>query len=291
MQSALVQHRCKICESTNVRVYARKQKVVYYICKDCLCIYEDPPVDSATRILYANEEYQGGVYQDYVEAREMKLDHFRGRLKTLHRVISEKPLTMLDIGCGCGYFMEVASAFGHDVHGLEFSARAIAAAPELVRPKIFQADVETLSRCNAQLYDLVVAFDLIEHLDDPIGFLKQVNTLLKEGGSVAVTTPDTKHFLRSLMGSHWPPLAPMQHLCLFSRDSISIALQKAGFRIQAMQPAFKVLSIDYLMRQIRIHNPIIFGAYKLLRPVLPNVVISRHIRVNIGELFAVAQKI
>lgn len=288
--AVLDQHRCKICERTNVSVYARKQKVVYYICNDCLCIYQHPSVDSTTRMLYANQEYQGGVYQDYVEAREMKLEHFRRRLKALHGATSGTPVTMLDIGCGCGYFMEVAGEYGHDVHGLEFSASAIAAASEAVRPKILQADVETLSRSSQNMYDVVVAFDLIEHLDDPIGFLRQVKSLLKEGGTIALTTPDTKHFLRALMGSRWPPLAPMQHLRLFSRTSLSIALEKAGFRMQAMQPADKILSIDYLMRQIRIHNPTMFGAYKLLRAVLPKVLTSRHMAVNIGELFAIAEK-
>ena len=101
---------------------------------------------------------------------------------------------------------------------MEFSPNAIAAARPDIRSRIFEGSLENLP--DDGLFDVVSAFDLIEHVPDPRAFLRGCASQLKPGGVMLISTPDTGHFLRHLMRSRWPMLQPMQHLHLFSRQAL-----------------------------------------------------------------------
>ena len=187
---------------------------------------------------WADDEYASGAYRDYVDARPMKIRHFEDRLADVGARL--RPGRLLDVGCSCGYFMEVAASRGFDVQGVEFSRGAIAAASPEIRPRIFEGTLESMP--DNGLFDVVSAFDLIEHVPDPRRFLRRCAGLLKPGGTLVISTPDTGHFLRFLMRSRWPMLQPMQHLFLFSRQALERALRAEGFEDINVDTAYKTLS-------------------------------------------------
>jgi 2-polyprenyl-3-methyl-5-hydroxy-6-metoxy-1,4-benzoquinol methylase len=235
---------------------------------------------------YAEAEYDGGLYGDYVGAREMKLAHFRERLQVVR---SHAPGgRLLDVGCACGYFLEVAANNGYDVWGLEFSRNAIAAAQPEIRPRIIHASLDALGREHEGRYDIISAFDIIEHLEQPVEFLRQAKRLLRPGGSLVISTPDADHWLRPLMGARWPMLQPMQHLTIFSRQSLRAALDAAGFRTGLVVTAHKVLSYQYLIDQLRLLNPMLHPVLTGVSRVVPRRVMQRYRKVNIGEVLAIA---
>lgn len=236
-------------------------------------------------IAYADTEYEGGVYREYVEAREMKLEHFRRRLERVLPRVSRGRL--LDIGCSCGYFMEVAASSGFEVEGLEFSRAAIAAADPSLRPRIYCSSVDGFE--SSRTYDLVTAFDLIEHVPQPKDFLRKVRRLLAPGGWLAMATPDAGHALRYVMGSSWPMLQPMQHLTIFSRQSMRLALEEAGFSEISFEVASKTVSYEYLTEQVRPLTPTLHKGLRFLGRCLPSSTRSKYRNVNIGEFFVMAR--
>jgi 2-polyprenyl-3-methyl-5-hydroxy-6-metoxy-1,4-benzoquinol methylase len=238
---------------------------------------------------YADTEYEsGGVYREYVQAREMKIEHFRQRLLSIGGRIGKGKL--LDVGCSCGYFMEVAATEGYDVAGLEFSENAVAAAAEHIRPRILNASVEQISAEQKSSYDVVSAFDIIEHLEQPLTFLAHVRSVLKPGGRLVIATPDAGHWLRYLMGARWPMLQPMQHLSLFSAKSMQLALQNAGFAKIVVEPAYKVISGTYLIRQLSAPNPMLYRVLSGTSRVMPRAAMNTWRKVNIGEILAIAER-
>jgi 2-polyprenyl-3-methyl-5-hydroxy-6-metoxy-1,4-benzoquinol methylase len=235
---------------------------------------------------WADAEYTSGAYHDYVAARPMKIRHFEQRLDDVGELVSSGRL--LDVGCSCGYFLEVAAARGFDVHGVEFSRSAIAAAAPHVRPHIFEGTLDDMP--DKGLFDVVSAFDLIEHVHDPRAFLRRCAGLLKPGGVLLISTPDTGHFLRFLMRSRWPMLQPMQHLSLFSRRALATALRDEGFEKVSIRTGYKTLSVDYLINQIRALNPVLARILDTATRAVPSDVLHKYRRVNIGEILAMAHR-
>jgi SAM-dependent methyltransferase len=238
-------------------------------------------------VAWADAEYAGGAYHDYVAARAMKIRHFEDRLADFGDRV--QPGRLLDVGCSCGYFLEVAAARGFDVHGVEFSRNAIAAASPNIRPRIFEGTLEHMP--DSGPFDVVSAFDLLEHVHEPRAFLRRCAGVLKPGGLLLISTPDTEHFLRFVMRSRWPMLQPMQHLFLFSRRALAGALRAEGFDDVRTATGYKTLSLDYLIDQITSLNPVLSRTLLALTRVLPQSVRGRPRRVNIGEILAVGRKV
>jgi SAM-dependent methyltransferase len=98
-------------------------------------------------------------------------------------------LHLLDVGCGTGYLLEVLRRFG-EVEGLETSpdARAIArkrmgeglVLHERPLPEGLPADAR---------YDVVTAFDVLEHLEDPAPALRAIRSALRPEGFFLCTVP------------------------------------------------------------------------------------------------------
>lgn len=275
---------CPICLGGPVRGYCRKESARYFLCGGCGLIFQHPLPEANAMRSFADAEYESGAYQDYVSARPMKIRHFEDRLAGL----GLPPGRLLDIGCSCGYFLEVAAAHGFDVRGVEFSRSAVAAASPAIRPRIFEGTLERMPTEGS--FDVVSAFDLIEHVPDPRAFLRRCRQLLKPGGTIVLTTPDAGHFLRHVMRARWPMLQPMQHLFLFSRGSFATLLQSEGFADVAIRTAYKTLSPDYLIDQIQSLNPVLSKTLGTLARVVPATVRRSYRRVNIGEFLAVARR-
>jgi SAM-dependent methyltransferase len=291
---------CPICGSANVRPYCEKDGAAYYACRDCRVLYQAQAPDREAMLGYADGEYDGGLYQEYVDAHEMKIAHFRARMARMrpHLALGSGgpgsggagPRQLLDVGCACGYFLEVAVEEGFDVHGLEFSPNAIAAARPDIRAKILNARVDDLGAQHDARYDVITAFDILEHLDKPLEFLAQARRLLRPGGSLVISTPDADHWLRPLMASRWPMLQPMQHLTLFSHRGLRLALEGAGFSSIELDTAYKVISYEYLVNQLRTLNPWLFSALRAMTRLAPAGPMNRYRRVNIGEVMAMARR-
>jgi 2-polyprenyl-3-methyl-5-hydroxy-6-metoxy-1,4-benzoquinol methylase len=280
---------CRVCESRAVRPLCVKGPATYYLCRGCDTVFQYPLPSAEEMIRYADTQYREGVYQDYVRAREMKHQHFRARLGEFATRFPP-PGRLLDLGCSCGYFLDVALERGYDAYGVEFSEEAIAAAQPATRQRIRRANVNDAGGDHPHEYDVVTAFDIVEHVEDPIAFLVEIAGMLVPGGGVVLSTPDTGHVLRYVMGARWPMLQPMQHTTLMSRLGLRMALERAGFQQVVVTTARKTLTLEYLVEQLRDHNPALHAAYAMTRRIVPGAVRTHALRINIGEQMAVAVK-
>ena len=177
-------------------MYARKGDAVYFRDPSSGIIFlaERPRLEDIAA--FVDAEYESGVYRDYVEARELKLATMRRRLPRIREYASGSRL--LDVGCGAGFFLEAALEAGFEPRGIELSPVAIALAQPAVRPLITCGDVNMLLADDAGRFDVVTAFDIIEHTFDPPSFLDDAGRILAPGGLLVINTPDTGSWLRPL---------------------------------------------------------------------------------------------
>lgn len=136
---------------------------------------------------------------------------------------------MLDLGFGAGTMLQEGRALGWEVHGMELSSAAVANA----RARGFETAIEgdfLKAPYPESSFDVIAAVEFIEHVPDPLPFLRQARRLLRKGGAIYLTTPNGAGVSGRLLGLDWSVVAPREHLHLFSPGSLTRALEMAGFR-------------------------------------------------------------
>jgi SAM-dependent methyltransferase len=95
---------------------------------------------------------------------------------------------ILEIGCGTGHNLAMLSGFGH-VDGLELDDEARAISEKRLGRTIMSSPLPQLAGVADRHYDLVGAFDVIEHIEDDDAALASIATKLKPGARFMMTVP------------------------------------------------------------------------------------------------------
>ena len=132
---------------------------------------------------------------------------------------------LLDVGCANGQFLEYAGKFAVESTGIDISEEMVNAGKEaglncLVKD-LFEMEGE---------FDLLTYWDVIEHVSNPRQVLEKTRELLAPGGEVVIQTPCTG-MVSELFGDKWLYYLPVQHLHLFSQESLFKLLSDTGFSV------------------------------------------------------------
>lgn len=131
----------------------------------------------------------------------------------------------LEIGCGTGFVLgAIADAFPQmEVHGSEIFVEGLGFAKQRVaRARLFQMDAKHIP--YHETFDVIGAFDVIEHIDDDVRVLEQMNRALRPGGGIILTVPQ-----HAWLWSSQDEAA--HHVRRYSRDELCRKVSDAGFRV------------------------------------------------------------
>lgn len=135
---------------------------------------------------------------------------------------------LLDVGAGSGWLVAHMRELGWDAEGIDFDARAIEAAKR--RGVSVRAGGLPEQHFADAAFDAVTMSHCIEHVHDPLDWLKEARRVLKAGGRLAIATPNNRSFAHRVFGEHWFALDPPRHLHIFNAGSLARLLDEAGFR-------------------------------------------------------------
>lgn len=151
---------------------------------------------------------------------------------------SGKPLRILDVGCGNGYWALRLAGSGHRVVGIDASAERI----EKARSEVPEARFERLDISDRLLeelgespFDLVISTEVVEHLFSPRTWAEACFEALRPGGRFVCSTPYhgwLKNVLISASGRwdrHHHTLRATGHIKFFSEATLRRLLADAGF--------------------------------------------------------------
>jgi len=134
---------------------------------------------------------------------------------------------LLDVGCGNGSFLANMKRLGWLVEGVEVDPKAVIQA----RSKGVEVWCQTLQekRYPDNFFDAITLFHVIEHVHEPLEMLAECWRILKKGGLLILTTPNTQSLGRKIFREYWRGFEPPRHLYLFCRASLARAVELSGF--------------------------------------------------------------
>ncbi len=147
---------------------------------------------------------------------------------------------VLDVGCSSGYLARPLTDRGCTVVGIELDPVAAGLARDVCE-RVLVGDVEEMELpFEDGSFDAIVCGDLVEHLSDPDFFLARVRPLLEANGRLVLSTPNIANWAMrlSLAAGRWNyterGILDRTHAHLFTRKTLHESLERAGYRIVAL---------------------------------------------------------
>jgi len=242
LKLAMVARVCPICGSSEGKVFAGEnfdpqkwnafafasRKLPEYMhyrlveCAKCDLVYANPGPDGVTLEAAYREAAYDSSEEAYCAARTYAgiLSSFQAKLP--------RNRAALDIGAGDGAFVEQLLAAGFsEPAGIEPSTAPIESAKPDIRPRLRQGLFDP-GDFPAKSFSLITCFQTVEHLADPGLVFSQIYGLLEEGGAIFVVCHNRRALSARILGLK-SPIYDIEHLQLFSPQSIRCGLESSGF--------------------------------------------------------------
>ena len=205
-------------------------------CRDCSFAHLETPPDTAALADYYVKDFwreKPGALERMEEQREWWAAIHGDWLELVERYTSGRAL--LDVGCGYGHFMREASRRDWGAWGIEPNDTAVDHGGTVFHgawESFLSPDAET--EIVRTRFDCVSALWLIEHLTDPLRFLRWCHARLVNGGVLLVVTPND--FSRNQEQANKMVARPTwwidkTHISYFTPVTLANLLGRAGFRV------------------------------------------------------------
>lgn len=230
----------------------------YYLCEKCQTLVSD--VDFSEEIVHVENEEKDLYGKNYWEGLMCELTGKKSLDEVIDYYLQERTLYWLqyllkyrlprasvaEIGAGIGQFSYLINRVGYEQTGFELSSEICRYAEETLGITMHQGDIGDVSK----EYDIIAAFDLLEHLVNPDSFMERCAQHLREDGIFCFQTPcynpelSYKEMLDKAPRFH-TLMTEFQHVNLFSRAAVEKLLKKHEFQYINFEPA--VFGDDYDM--------------------------------------------
>jgi 2-polyprenyl-3-methyl-5-hydroxy-6-metoxy-1,4-benzoquinol methylase len=169
------------------------------------------------------EKFAAGLLGAFRPGREMGIMH-------LASVPAPPTGSVLDVGCGSGQLLVALRNAGWDVVGVEIDPQAVAAA-RATGIEIHQGTLDG-AKMEAGRFSHIVLNHVIEHVPDPVSYLRECARLLAPDGQIIVATPNLEGFAHKIFGRFWRGLEIPRHLIIFSPKSLAMTGSLAGLSVR-----------------------------------------------------------
>jgi SAM-dependent methyltransferase len=229
-----------------------------YLCLNCDLRFYDPPLAGDA----AFYEELSSRFGWYYEKDKWEFD------EAIRFIAGAKDVrSILEVGCGNGHFIRRLHA-NYKVQGLEFNPRAIDAC-QMLGLNVRSGLMNTIS----ETFDLVAAFEVLEHISDPLDFLTQATRLIRPGGYLLLAVPDPESYFSESEDVLLD--MPPHHVLSFSKKTLTSLCERFGMeQIQLSQEPLRFIHYkSYLLGLIE--GP--------LPPSKLEVLVERYLGLSLGR--------
>lgn len=234
-------------------------------------LYLDPwPSEEETRAVYGDSYFQNPRfmrgdseslfgYADYIAERFIRQPQYTRIARELRGLLPplDRSPRLLEVGCGLGYFLDMAFEEGFEPTGIEFNSHAV----ERLRRKYFPilpGALETIELPPGSL-GVVAMFDVIEHLRDHFAALDRLRHALAPHGVLAVCTPDVESLVSRLIGKRLEDFRrTRERLFFFGRSTLRTILAEHGFDVLSLRSIGHTFEVAFLLDRLSLYNRPLF---------------------------------
>ncbi len=175
-----------------------------------------------------------------------KAGYFADAKPAFLEVFDPAGMRVLDLGCGGGHNGALLKTAGaRYVTGVERDPGACAEARARL-DEVVQADLGALDSAELgdELFDAILASDVLEHLPEPERLLAATVPLLRPGGLVVASIPNVAHVwvFANLLAQRWPRkdsgIFDRTHVRFFAKHDMVRLMQGAGLEVLRVEPYF-----------------------------------------------------
>jgi 2-polyprenyl-3-methyl-5-hydroxy-6-metoxy-1,4-benzoquinol methylase len=239
----MVHHdHCPLCSSEMINAhftcidhFISKESFALARCNRCGFLFtQDYPDQDEVYKYYESDNYishsdtsEGIINKIYHLIRHLML---RRKRRILNRLTGLRSGRLLDVGSGTGHFASMMKKSGWVVKGIEISekARNFSASTfdlEIISP-------QQISELNANSFDCVTMWHVLEHFHDPFRYVSDIIKLLKPGGVCLVALPNCSSFDAKFYNREWAAYDVPRHLWHFDPDTFDYFSGKAGLKVE-----------------------------------------------------------
>lgn len=211
----------------------------------------DVPVDYTA--IYSTSEYVEAQVQFLNNKDPHRAKTYPTYRPFFSRLRTSRGRSLLDVGCGVGRFSQAASVSGWKVTGIDISEEAIALGREQADFPMLNCTLEDVI-ASGKRFQVITAFEVIEHLSDPVHFLSTVSAALTPNGEFFGTVPNWDS--PEVQNATRPDWIPPVHLCYHTDRSLRALAEKAGFRS---------VTVGYIKSEPAPKHPLRFAKWSVRR--------------------------
>ncbi len=210
-----------------------------YQCSACKLVFIFPIMSAEEEKSFYEMEFSRYMKQRGGPGENIPEKHFQeNRREAARRLRNVEPylredMKVLEIGSSTGFMLSALRPHVSSVTGIEPNRLYADYARELEIPTL-----SDLAEAKSGRYDLILAYYVLEHLRDPVEYLKDLCKLLNPGGRLAVEVPNVDdalvrfYQLESFDRFYWQKA----HYYYYSHETLALALERAGFDSPGMIP-------------------------------------------------------
>ncbi len=242
--------KCLVCDNSLKKILSFPNGRSVFKCSSCKLRSLRPlPTEVEARKVYQQGNYfseklkdlHKDLTVDYQEGSPI-LQLFQKHVKNLFQ-LKKAPAKLLEIGCARGVLLDLMRKAGYDVQGIELDVNASKYAEEKFKIKIHRDPIEKIV-LEKSFFDLIVAFDVIEHILNPRNLIRKARQFLKKDGFLVLGTP-TSHSLINYVAEFLSRITfdyyyypcyrfygrGIEHLNIFDHNNLSQLLDQEGFDV------------------------------------------------------------
>ena len=197
----------------------------YFRCEVCGLVFLDPIPDDLGRY-YPKTYYEVPRSEAELAARAESLQGWKLDIVTAHA----KRGRLLEIGPAYGLFSHLAKKAGFDVTAIEMDARCCEFLTQTVGIEAINSDDAASAMAALPSFDVIVLWQVIEHLANPWHLLDVIAANLAPGGFLIFDTPNPQAFQFKVLGRYWTHIDAPRHVTLLSASLMTSYLAERDLR-------------------------------------------------------------